>query len=136
MSGLSVHSVLSPRGRPRLRRGFTLLEALVVISVIGLVAALLLPAVASARASARKIACQNNLRQIALAIHNYEGSFGCYPPVSKSTSQAKLSSGGSCRTWTGRSPGTGKRSAPPVFNCPDDDDFRPSIPPDFPYDAA
>lgn len=74
-------------------RGFTLVELLVVIAIIGVLVALLLPAVQAAREAARRSQCTNQLRQIVLAVHSYESAFRCLPSAGGSTGyspQARL----------------------------------------------
>ncbi len=74
------------------RNGFTLIELLVVIAIIGLLVALLLPAVQQAREASRRMSCRNNLKQTGLAMHNYEASYLVLPP-------RRILSKGNVRGW-------------------------------------
>src|SRR5437762_1568814 len=71
------------RVRDRLPKGFTLIELLVVIAIIAVLIALLLPAVQAAREAARRAQCVNNLKQLGLALHNYESGNTSFPPAGK-----------------------------------------------------
>lgn len=95
--GAACSAFIVARRRPRrkARSGFTLTELLVVIAIVGLLVSLLLPAVQSARETARRSHCQNNLKQVALGVLGYENANGRFPPA------AIVSEGSNTATCTG-----------------------------------
>jgi prepilin-type N-terminal cleavage/methylation domain-containing protein/prepilin-type processing-associated H-X9-DG protein len=91
-----MHSAKTPK------LGFTLVELLVVIAIIGVLIALLLPAVQAAREAARRTQCANNLKQYGLGIHNYNDTFKLLPPGGSNDTDANVPAG-----WRGAPPGIG-----------------------------
>ncbi|MCA9175109.1 MAG: DUF1559 domain-containing protein [Planctomycetales bacterium] len=85
-AGPPVNPPVSPSASPPVsppavrRHGFTIVELLVTIGIIGVLTALLLPAVQAAREAVRRVACQDHLRQLGLAVQNYQSSLSVYPP--------------------------------------------------------
>jgi len=115
-----VGQVESPGGHGR-KRGFTLVELLVVIAIIGILIALLLPAVQAAREAARRSSCTNNLKQLALGMHNYHDVHKAFPWGGNYTS---CPSGWSIFNW---------RTAvfPFIEQRPSYDEMKAKIVPDF-----
>ena len=95
MKDCSFHDSSAVRHR---QHAFTLVELLVVIAIIAMLVTLLLPAVQSARAAARRTQCKNNIRQLGLGIHNYESAHSAQPKYHDTTSPYSWGKAG--RTWT------------------------------------
>ncbi len=81
------------------RKAFTLVELLIVIAIIGILVALLLPAVQAAREAARRASCQNNLKQLALAVQSYQAVHKYLPPLYNGTLKLDLSMGLDTFSW-------------------------------------
>ena len=114
-------------------RGFTLVELLVVIAIIGILIALLLPAVQAAREAARRMQCTNNLKQIGLALHNYHDTYKCLPAraaiwlANFGTDSSRFRDGGYGATWVTTPPPFFEQPAlhdQYNFDLPSDDDLN------------
>ena len=108
--------MISCRPEPKSRRGFTLIELLVVIAIIAVLIALLLPAVQAAREAARRSQCINNMKQLGLAVANYESGQGAYP-ASYSTGQGASTWSGTWGSWSPQAQLLGYFDQQPLYNA-------------------
>jgi prepilin-type N-terminal cleavage/methylation domain-containing protein/prepilin-type processing-associated H-X9-DG protein len=114
--------------KSRQRFAFTLIELLVVIAIIGLLAAMLLPALNSAREKGKRVACASNLRQIGIAILAYSGDYGNHTPT-PDQNHSTLTVDRNPVSWS-RILVAGGYGTPKIFQCPDD--HRPPTSPGNP----
>ena len=115
------------RMHSRILWGFTLIELLVVLAIIGVLVALLLPAVQSARDSTRRLQCMNNLKQIGLALHNYHQSVGTFPMGgSKNNRKLDQDSYDQWSNWSAHAAILPSLEQSPMFNAINFD-FAPEI---------
>src|SRR5882724_6305286 len=121
LSAFTLIELLACQPKPsrrQARSAFTLIELLVVIAIIGLLAAMLLPALNSAREKGRRVACAANLHQIGLAILSYSGDYGNHTPTADYNWDTAVSASRPI-TWNYMLVDHGY-ATPKVFQCPDD----------------
>ncbi len=102
--------------RQKSPRGFTLIELLVVIAIIAVLIALLLPAVQSAREAARRAQCLNNMKQIGLALHNYQSAIGSFPLSNTRAMESNAANYTDWGTWSAQALMLPYMEQTPVYN--------------------
>ncbi len=98
-------------------RGFTLIELVVVVSIIAVLIGLMMPAVQSARETARRIQCTNNLKQIGLALNNYHSTHNCFPPGSTLNPDSSPSHFDPTHCWSAHAMILGMMDQMPIYNA-------------------